>query len=206
MTDARGGPPEDVPKGESSTPGQEEQIVSAIVSDLPVSGIRRRSRAPRPRKRSKMSLWATGLRQEINRSRASLLSTEIESESDEDDPLGHEIRVQLNRAERSLEDFEQRSWLTRMFSAGATYEEILAIVQTVSEDLLLIEDDVLVQARLPALRAGIKAYLGSDDPRFDEYIRIIDRITQSSEHYERSGLRRSSSTTQKESSTQGDST
>jgi hypothetical protein len=159
------GPPERAPKAESLADGQLAELPTEPVSEpINLSG-----------KRSK---WTTGLWQEISRSIASLVTTE---KIPEDFELRVEILRQLRRAADILYVFEHRSWLIRLVSAGAVYENVLSIVQIASEDLLLIEDDALAQARIPALRAGVKAYLGSDDPRFDEYTRFIDRIARSSE-------------------------
>lgn len=135
----------------------------------------------RPGQGSRVPSWFTGLRQEIDRSRAALLSV-TEAQSDEDRALRDEIIRQLDAADSALHNFVQRNWLARLVSAAAVYEETTAIVQVASEDLLLVEDDALVQARLPSLRAGIKAYLGASDPRFDEYTQLIDSIGRSSEN------------------------
>jgi len=153
---------------------------TAVTADRPPAHGEPEVVSARPAYGARVPSWVTGLRQEIARNRASLLSARG-APAEENRELHSRIKDQLDLAEHTLRFFVQRNWLARLTSAGAVYEEVLAIVQVTSEDLLLIENYTLVQARLPALRAGIKAYLGATDPRFDEYIQLIDRLARSSE-------------------------
>jgi hypothetical protein len=123
--------------------------------------------------------WQTGLEQAIERNRTSLLSSSREKRRREDTAVINRINYQLRQAEDLLAKFQNQGWLYRHINAGAVYEQVLSANQVVSEDLLLVEDEELVRARIPDIRAGLKKYLGADDPRFDSYTRIIDSLSGS---------------------------
>jgi hypothetical protein len=156
-----------------SSAGEPSVVSAAGDQESPVPVL---SDSVRRARGSKVPSWVAGLTQDISRNKASLISAETRSERDW--AVREQIEHQLFLAEETLRLFVQRNWLVRLISAGAVYEEVLAMVQVTSEDLLLIEDDALVQARLPNLHAGIKAYLGASDPRFDNYTGLIDRLSR----------------------------
>lgn len=118
--------------------------------------------------------WQTGLEQAIERYRTALSRSHGEVPGDRE--IFGRINDELCKAEKALSRFRGQSWLVRHTTAGAVYEQVLSYIQVASEDLLLIEDEELVRARIPAIRAAIKTYLGADDPRFDNYIQFIDNL------------------------------
>ena len=67
----------------------------------------------------------------------------------------------------------------RMRPAGVEVETAWAALQRASEALLLIQPAETVVAQIPDLRAELKARLRSEDVRFDEYLRDLDRIERS---------------------------
>ena len=171
------GPSEAASAPSEAAPAPSEAAIESLPELLTSA---KRPSSPSPQPRLKVPSWVTGLQQEIDRSRASLRFSE-EPESNENLAFYVGISGRLSAAEDTLQHYAERNWLVRLVSAGAVYEEVLAMVQVASEDLLLIEDDALVEATIPSLRAGIKAYLGASDPRFDEYTQLIDRLARSSE-------------------------
>jgi hypothetical protein len=120
--------------------------------------------------------WQIDLRQQISRLRTSLMRTPYE-EPDRD--LAARIDNQLRAAEERLGQLSGQGWLRRHFLADGVYEQVLASVLAASEDLVLIEDEGTVRARIPAIRAALKAFIDVDDPRFDDYLHTIDGVAAS---------------------------
>lgn len=118
--------------------------------------------------------WQISLDQEISRLRMSLARTIDRSIT------GTEARVriqgQLDAASTSLSQFNQGPWFRRLFLADSVYERVLSYLLTAAEDLLLIEDEDAVRARIPAIRAALKVYIEVSDPRFDSYLQYIDAM------------------------------
>lgn len=120
--------------------------------------------------------WQIDLRQQISRLRTSLSRTRYEGPDLE---LAAGIDGRLREAEQRLGELSGQGWLRRNFLADGVYEQVLASVLTASEDLLLIQDEGAVRARMPAIRAALKAFIDVDDPRFDDYLRVIDSVAAS---------------------------
>ena len=84
------------------------------------------------------------------------------------------IGEHLDHADDVLDQYFERSWPMRLFAAGHAYQEALASVYRASEDLILVQSDEAVAARLPGLRAAVRSYLSADDPRREIYLLRID--------------------------------
>jgi hypothetical protein len=132
----------------------------------------------RPRPRARLA-WQVGPESEIARLQASLDRCQATTAAEDANIAG--IFRQLVQARVLLNDLGERNWLVRHADAGAVYEQVLGLVQGASETLLLVEDEASVLARLPAMRAATKIYLGADDPRFDSYTQFIDRLASEAE-------------------------
>jgi hypothetical protein len=117
--------------------------------------------------------WQIDLRQQISRLRTSVTATRYEGD---DRVVAAGIDGRLQVAENQLGELSGQSWLRRHFLADGVYEQVLASVMAASEDLLLIQDESAVRARMPAMRAALKAFIDVDDPRFDDYLRVIDGV------------------------------
>jgi hypothetical protein len=73
-----------------------------------------------------------------------------------------------------VEQHLQQGLTHRLIGASSAYQQALASVYRASEDLLLVQSEAAVAARLPGLRAAVRSYLSSDDPRRELYLLRID--------------------------------
>jgi hypothetical protein len=137
----------------------------------------------KPRKRHLAPSWQVGLDLEIARLDTSLRRARAAEAGTRDSYATiRMISDQLSQARMTLQDFRSRNWLARALKAGVAYEQVLACTQSASESLLLVEDEAAAEARIPGIRAAVKAYLGPDDPRVDTYTRFMDQLADGVGH------------------------
>jgi hypothetical protein len=133
-------------------------------------------------KRLRKPPWQVKLEQEIFRLSSSLSDARSRLGGYEDSsPYAVSLRrieFALNAAREYLLEFGNQSWVRRRILAGGVYEAVFSYLQTASEDLLLVDDEQAILARVPAIRAAVKAYMKTSDPRFDAYMQVIDSLTQ----------------------------
>jgi hypothetical protein len=102
------------------------------------------------------------------------------SASDEvDRPSWQQIVEEVDRALMDVSRIAQRPYLLRRpvdAWTGARFEAALAALHRAREGLLLIQPTSAVLARIPDLRAGVKARLPVTDPRFDGFMRLLDDL------------------------------
>jgi hypothetical protein len=87
--------------------------------------------------------------------------------------------AKLIKARQALAGYSAQPWMRRFLSRAALYEYIDMTAGEMSETLLLILPPALVRARIPYLRADLKRYIPSADPRYDIYTRLLDSLVQS---------------------------
>lgn len=126
--------------------------------------------------------WQVKLEQEMFRLSSSLSDAHSRLGGYENDspyavPL-RRIGDALDAAREYMLGFGNQGWVRRRILAGAVYEAVFSYLQAASEDLLLVDDEQAVLARVPAIRAAVKAYMKTSDPRFDAYMQVIDSLTQ----------------------------
>ncbi|WP_132145521.1 hypothetical protein [Kribbella antiqua] len=91
-----------------------------------------------------------------------------------DDSRTKSINRHLAEADQVLEEHFAQSWWRRLFGASGAYQAALASVYRAGEDLMLVQSDAALAARLPGLRTAVRSYLSSDDPRREMYLFQID--------------------------------
>jgi hypothetical protein len=89
-------------------------------------------------------------------------------------PILESIEGNLKEAREVLDKHFRRCLLGQIFGATGAYQAALSAVYRASEDLFLVQNEAAVKARLPDLRAAIRAYLSADDPRRESYLLYID--------------------------------
>lgn len=126
--------------------------------------------------------WQVKLEQEMFRLGSSLSDARSRLRGYEDDsPYAVSLRsiaTALDTAQEYMFEFGNLSWVRRRILAGDVYEAVFSYLQAASEDLLLVDDDQAVLTKLPAIRAAVKTYMKTSDPRFDAYMQVIDSLTQ----------------------------
>jgi hypothetical protein len=125
------------------------------------------------------SAWAARVQHEVDRLRADLATARIARKAAATDPPIDPSRLEsiesdLNEAEKVVEQHLQQGLTHRLIGASSAYQQALASVYRASEDLLLVQSEAAVAARLPGLRAAVRSYLSSDDPRRELYLLRID--------------------------------
>jgi hypothetical protein len=126
------------------------------------------------------STWAARVRHEVDRLRADVTTASIEGPDlpDTQRTIGQHridrIRKHLDDADEVLEQHFQQRWPRQLIGASGAYQEALASVYRAGEDLILVQSDAALAARLPGLRAAVQSYLSSEDPRRELYLLRID--------------------------------
>jgi hypothetical protein len=123
--------------------------------------------------------WAARVQHEVDRLRADLATARIARKATATDPAIDPSRLEsiekdLNEAEKVVEQHFQRGLTHRLIGASSAYQQAMASVYRASEDLWLVQSDAALAARLPYLRAAVRSYLSSDDPRRELYLLRID--------------------------------
>jgi hypothetical protein len=78
-------------------------------------------------------------------------------------------------AEGALATRRRRPWW-RSLRAGTARDRARDLCFVAQEELMLLLPDDDLRARIPELRAALKSALTVDDPRYDEFTRLLDRI------------------------------
>lgn len=138
-----------------------------------LSAIKRGRSDARPANRGS-NWWQGSLQLEIGRLRTTLCNVSSRPPGDQ---VKQQVQKALREAEQILEDYEAARWRWRVGRGGKTYELALGWVFQAGEDLLLVADEAAVLAQVPVIKAGIRAYLGSHDPRTASYIRYLDQLS-----------------------------
>jgi hypothetical protein len=107
------------------------------------------------------------------------------------------IDEHLDHADYLLDEHFKRKWPVRFATASRVYQDALASVYRASEDLVLVQSDDAVVARLPGLRAAVKTYLSADDPRREIYLLRIDAALTSAGAERLAGAARSLESTRR---------
>ncbi len=140
------------------------------------------------------SNWAARVRNEAARIRADLPELAdpeavapgaAQPRRPPDPPVGERLDVRsrvagiednLDQAEAVLAEHFRKVWPRQLVSASGTYQLALSHLYRASEDLILIQSDASLAARLPGLRSAVRSYLGPEDPRRDSYLLRIEAV------------------------------
>lgn len=136
------------------------------------------ARTESPRYKRGRSSWEARVRHEAQRLRADLRCSAAASTTTTRSAVDSEriqrIGEHLDHADYLLDEHFRRNWPVRLITASRVYQDALASVYRASEDLILVQNDDAVVARLPGLRAAVKSYLSADDARREIYLLRID--------------------------------
>jgi hypothetical protein len=123
--------------------------------------------------RSRDKWWQSVLRTEIDRIESTLLASRGSTERSS---LARRIEAELHAVRVMLAEYSRLPWWWRFGRGSVTYERAMARVLAASEDLLLVASAEAALAQVPGIRAGVRTYLGSGDPRHDEFVRFCDGL------------------------------
>jgi hypothetical protein len=84
------------------------------------------------------------------------------------------VAVLLAGAEAELAAFDKQPWWRRWWRAARVRDGVRDRLFTAQEDLMLLLPVEDLSARVPQLRAALKALLTADDPRYDAFTRLLD--------------------------------
>jgi hypothetical protein len=117
--------------------------------------------------------WQSVLRTEMDRIESTLLASRGSTEGS---PLARRVETELREVREMLAAYSRLSWWRRLGRGSVTYERAMARVLPASEDLLLVASAEAALAQVAGIRAGVRTYLGSGDPRHDEFVRFCDGL------------------------------
>jgi hypothetical protein len=84
------------------------------------------------------------------------------------------VAALLAGAEVELAAFDKQPWWRRWWRAALVRDGVRDRLFTAQEDLMLLLPAEDLRARVPQLRAALKALLTADDPRYDGFTRLLD--------------------------------